>query len=267
MTLTVLVDNNTFIDQYYLAQPALCIHIEDEGTNLLLDTGYSDIYLQNAQKMGIDLTQVQKIVFSHGHNDHTGGLAHWNLANSPEIIAHPDTFVARSCGGEEIGSPLSREDVEELFKITFSKQPLQVSSHLVFLGEIPQYTTFEYRQQLGRSRHNRLRQPDYVMDDTALAYTTPDGLYIITGCSHSGICNICEHAKKVCNNPNILGIIGGFHLFECDNQLEQTIAYFVNNQIQHIYPCHCVSFAAKARMHRQIQMHEVAVGLRIEWPG
>ena len=74
MKLRVLEDNNTFIDEYYLGEPAVSYYIENENEKILFDTGYSDAFIQNAKKMSIDLNQVQKIVLSHGHNDHTGGL-------------------------------------------------------------------------------------------------------------------------------------------------------------------------------------------------
>lgn len=64
-----------------------------------------------------------------------------------------------------------------------------------------------------------------MLDDTAIEYKGKNGIYIITGCSHSGICNIIEYAKKVCNDDRVLGIIGGFHLFNKNEQLE--IAWFL----------------------------------------
>lgn len=73
MRLTVLVDNNTYIDEYYLGEPALSYYIEDDEDCILFDTGYSDLYIRNAEKMGLDLSFVSTVVFSHGHNDHTGG--------------------------------------------------------------------------------------------------------------------------------------------------------------------------------------------------
>ncbi len=71
MRLTVLVDNNTFIDQYLLGEPAVSYYIEAENKKILFDVGYSDVFLQNAAKLGIDLTQLDMLVFSHGHLDHT----------------------------------------------------------------------------------------------------------------------------------------------------------------------------------------------------
>lgn len=101
------------------------------------------------------------------------------------------------------------------------------------------------------------------MDDTALAYNTGDGLFIITGCSHSGVCSIIEYAKMVCNEERIKGVLGGFHLLDVTNKLTQTIEYFKKNDIKRLYPCHCISFAAKAEIHKSIPINEVGVGLSI----
>ncbi|MBQ1439018.1 MAG: MBL fold metallo-hydrolase [Solobacterium sp.] len=74
MKLTVLTDNNTIIDRYYLGEPALSFYLEDGDRRILFDTGYSDVFLRNAEALGIDLHAITDIVLSHGHNDHTGGL-------------------------------------------------------------------------------------------------------------------------------------------------------------------------------------------------
>lgn len=268
MKLTVLVDNNTYTDQYFLGEPALCYYIEDEDTRLLFDMGYSNAYLQNAKSINIDVTNVQKIIFSHGHNDHTGGLYFWDAPNSQniEIVAHPDVFNMRRYSGDEVGSRVSLREISERFTVTLSKTPVNISKNLVFLGQIPQYNTFEYRKQIGRMQQGLAWQPDYLLDDSALVYKSSLGLYIITGCSHSGICNICEHAKAVCGDDRIVGIIGGLHLLECDLQLEQTIVYLLQQNISQFYPCHCVTFEAKCRMHhRRLPVKEVGVGLRLQW--
>jgi len=66
---------------------------------------------------------------------------------------------------------------------------------------------------------------DYLWDDSGLVYECPQGIVVITGCSHSGICNLIEYAKAVTGDSRVLGVIGGFHLFEVTDQVLQTIDY------------------------------------------
>ena len=105
---------------------------------------------------------------------------------------------------------------------------------------------------------------DYVNDDSAIVYKSEKGLFIITGCSHSGICNIIEYAKKVCKEEKIYGVIGGFHLFDLNKKLEETISYFKENSLKEIYPCHCVSLNAKIEMGKELNIKEVGVGLQLD---
>lgn len=267
MKLTVLVDNNTFIDQYHLGEPAVCYYIEDEATRLLLDTGYSDVFIRNAKALGIDLTSISAIAFSHRHDDHTRGLKYLNqylTLKNIDIIAHPDTFKERVTGETPIGSPISETYLKKNSRLKLTKTPLKISQHITFLGEIPPSNTFERRKPFGIIKDKDAIHKDFVMDDTALVHKGNNGLFIITGCSHSGICNIIEYVKQVCEDNRIIGVIGGFHLFEISTQLHETIRYFQENQIRELYPCHCVSFAAKAEIHKFIPIHEVGVGLKIE---
>ena len=74
----------------------------------------------------------------------------------------------------------------------------------------------------------------------------------------------CEWAKKVCGVDKICGIIGGFHLFDDDEKLAKTVDYFVQNKIEKLYPCHCVSLVARHRMMEKLDVAEVAAGLQIE---
>jgi len=263
----VLVDNNTLIDQYYYGEPAVCYYLEDEDIKLLLDVGYSDIFIKNALLMKVDLDKVSTVVISHGHDDHTRGLKYFfkNRKNPITLIAHPYAFNKKKYEGLNIGAPYSERIIKEKCFLNLSKEPVQLSKHFTFLGEIPSYFSFEKRQSIGQIQINNQLEDDYLFDDSALAYQTTKGIYIITGCSHSGICNIIEHAKKVCKEDRILGLLGGLHLFEVNEQLEKTIDYFLENKITHLFPCHCVAFQVKARIHQSIPIHEVGVGLEIEW--
>ena len=256
MKLTVLVDNNTFIDEYYLAEPALSFYIECDHKKILFDVGYSDVFLKNANKMGIDLSLCDYVVLSHGHNDHTGGLEYFN-SNCP-IVCHPGCFHKKYVDDLYIGSPVSVMDFEGCV------EPFWLSEHLVYLGEIPRVCGFENANAIGYELVDGLKKDDYLLDDSALVYTTNDGLFVITGCSHSGICNIIEYAKKVCKDSRILGVIGGMHLFGVNEQTLDTIQYLNKCNIKDVYPCHCVSLYVKAKMLECLNVHEVGVGLSIE---
>lgn len=267
MKITVLVDNNTYIDRYFYGEPAVSYYIEDGNNKLLFDVGYSDLFIRNAEAMKIDLHRISSIVISHGHNDHTGGLAYLSRymdISDKTVIAHPLAFKKTVWEEEDIGSPLAKEELAEYCKLRLSKEPIKISKKLTFLGEIPSYNDFEIRDPIGKAQIEGAWKDDLIMDDTALAYEGEKGLFIITGCSHSGICNIVEHAKKICKTARVLGVIGGFHLFNISPKLKGTIDYFLKNEMKEIYPCHCVSFEAKAEIHKRIPIKEVAVGMELE---
>lgn len=268
MKLKVLVDNNTYIDQYYYGEPAVSYYIEDEDTKLLLDVGYSDLFIKNSKAFGIDLENVTTIAISHGHDDHTRGLRYYfegNFGDNVSIIAHPDAFKQKVAGNLKICSPILEDELKEKNNLILSKEPIKISKNITFLGEIPKMNDFEKRKPIGKQMNDKVLEDDFVFDDTALVYKSDNGIYIIAGCSHSGICNIIEYAKKVCEDIRVLGVIGGFHLFEVDEQVKNTIEYLKSNNIKELYPCHCVSFVVKAEIHKYLPVKEVGVGLEINW--
>ncbi len=267
MKLTVLVDNNTFIDKYYCGEPGLSFYIEDGSDRILFDCGYSDLFIKNAKKIGIDLAAVTKVVLSHGHDDHTGGLPYlmknYNISGF-EILAHPDTFAEKRRGDLRTGSPVSEEKMREKSRLRLSKTPVKVSEHITFLGEIPITQEFEQRPEMDKRKTPKGYVPDFILEDSALVFEKEAGIYVITGCSHSGICNICAYAKQLFGKP-ILGIIGGWHMKKVDSRTEKTIAYLKNEGVAELYPCHCTSFVVKAAIHQVMPIREVGVGLKIEW--
>lgn len=266
MKLTVLVDNNTYIDQYYYGEPAASYYIEAGDMRILFDTGYSDIILKNAEKMNIDLNKLTHIVLSHGHNDHTNGLKYllekMDLSDV-DLIAHPDCFLPKYDGDEYIGAPYVIEEIQQKAKYRPCREPYYISENVIFLGGIPRKNDFEIMKPIGKKEKSGEWEDDYLMDDTALVYKQENGIFIVTGCSHSGICNIVEYAKEISGEERVLGILGGFHLFDADERLEKTIEYLQTCNIEKMYPCHCVSLQAKSKMTEKLSVVEVGVGMKI----
>ncbi len=277
MRITVLVDNNTLIDRYFLGEPGVSFFIQEEGRNILFDTGYSDIFISNAHKLGIDLHALDYVAVSHGHNDHTWGLmpliklhtearGEGMKLRKPVLLAHEQAFESKYCGDEMIGSLVTAKTLEGYFDMKLGREPFWITERLVFLGEIERSNSFENKKPVGKRINNGVEEEDFLMDDTALAYKGEDGLVIITGCSHSGICNIIEHAKKLCKDNRVIDVIGGFHLLEPDRgQLENTKNYIKQAGVRELHACHCTDLHSKLALAGAAAIKEVGVGLVLEY--
>jgi len=276
LELRVLVDNNTLIDRYFQGEPGVSYHLQGEGTSVLFDAGYSDLLIRNAEKMGIHLPDIDSVVLSHGHLDHTWGLYHLIKlytearmekvnCDNPTLVAHPSAFLTRTVDGiPEIGSLISEDKLSCHFTMRLSKEPLWLTDNLVFLGEIERTNNFEAMAPIGKILRDGTYEDDYVIDDSALVYTSPKGLVIITGCSHAGICNIIEYAKKVCGDDRVVDIIGGFHLLAPSHeQLQGTLEYMKELQPETIHAAHCTDLNSKIMLSQVVDLKEVGVGLRL----
>ncbi|WP_028534478.1 MBL fold metallo-hydrolase [Paludibacterium yongneupense] len=276
MKLTVLVDNTTIIDNYLLGEPGVCYLIESDGVNLLFDTGYSDVFIKNAGTLGIDLHELDAVVLSHGHNDHTWGLAHlarfYDRTHAPrsdriKLIAHPDAFLPKRDGKLSIGADIPADGHARWMDRIECTQPYRISEELIFLGSIPRENGFEGLKPIGSTLDSQGHAiDDFVRDDSALVCTTPHGLVVVTGCSHSGICNIIDYAMKVTGEARIAAVIGGFHLQNSEpGVLQRTREYFEHLQAGTLYPCHCTDLRAKIELDRVSRIGEVGTGLVLDF--
>lgn len=266
MFLTVLVDNNTIIDEYFIGEPGLSFYIEDEDKKILFDCGYSNVFLQNMEKLNIKTEDIDVLAISHGHDDHVGGLkylAEEKLNPNLKIVGHTLVFNKKIKNNECISSPLKINGIENMGEVILSKEPIKISENIYFLGEISRKNDFEESYSIGEIEINNKLEEDFIYDDSALVYRSKDGLFIIAACSHSGICNIVEHAKKVFNDNRIIGIIGGVHMLQLNERARKTLDYFEDNKVENLYLCHCTSFEVRSYIHSTIPLKEVGVGFKI----
>ncbi len=278
MQLTVLMDNNTLIDRYFLGEPGLSFFIEENGTRLLFDTGYSDAYMINAHKMQVNLLNLDYLILSHGHLDHTWGIepliksyTEANIENidhkKPILVTHPLTFAPKTFAGVgDIGMLYSSKDLSRHFQIQSSTDPIWLTDKLVYLGQIERTNDFEGKISIGKVSINGHQEADYLLEDSALAYKSTQGIVVITGCSHAGICNIIEKAKQICQDERVLDVIGGFHLLDAsEQQLQKTVAYFAKIKPKQVHACHCTDLKAKIALARAVNVKEVGVGLKVKY--
>lgn len=278
MRLSVLTDNSSLTDRYYLAEPGFSVLVEEGARKVLFDLGYSDVFLRNAMKMGQSLLDLEYVVLSHGHLDHTWGLVHLVKAlteaeiekrdfRRPELVAHPDVFLTKQSGKvPESGALLSEEKCAEHFGLHLSREPFWLLDDLVFLGEIPRRFEFEPPEPGRKRRRNGDIEPDLMPDDSALAWKGEEGLVVITGCSHAGICNIVAYAREICNEERVQDIVGGFHMMKApENRLDATAATLKGMGITRMHPCHCTGFRAVHRFAREFMVEEMGSGQVCEY--
>lgn len=260
MKITVLTDN--VAGGKFLAEHGLSYLIEIDGEKILFDTGHTDVFLTNAEKLGIDIqSEVKIVVLSHGHWDHGGGLQY--LENKT-LITHPDSFLKRSgkSNHRPVGLKLSKEEIQKKFDLAETINPCQISANLFFLGKIPRLNEFESQTTAFEFENG---EDDFVPDDSALSAVVNDELVVITGCSHSGICNICEQAKKATGISKIKAVIGGFHLKLKNRQTTETINYFKRNNVEKLYPSHCTELPALAAFNEEFSIEQVKTGMIFEF--
>lgn len=278
MRLTVLVDNNTLIDRYLQGEPAVCYFVEADGRRILFDTGYSDLFVRNAGRLGIDILGIDDVVLSHGHLDHTWGLfaliRHFTEAGferrpvkKPRLVAHPEALRHQRSGRiPEVGLPLTAETLSRYFDLRLSREPVPLSERLTFLGEIERVHDFEAREPAGAIAGESTPGEGDLPDDSAIAYRAANGLVVLTGCAHAGICNIVDQARRTTGESRIADIVGGLHLLSpSERRLRGTIERLRALRPRKVHACHCTDLRSKIEMGRSLPLEEVGVGLRLEY--
>ncbi len=239
--LKISILNDNIAGRWCRAEHGLSFLVEADHT-ILFDTSSSDLIEWNAKVMKIDLDRIETVVLSHGHDDHTGGLMHFK---GRRLICHPDTFIKRyrKSNQSNMGIQWTEEEIRSVFRLSTTVHPMRLSDQIYFLGEIPRITDFESKKTaFMKADHS----DDFVSDDSGLAVVTGKGLVVISGCAHSGICNMVAHARQVTGLDKIHLVIGGFHLQNNDVVTQKTIAWLKDQKVEQVVPSHCTGFPAQA---------------------
>ena len=207
MRWTVLSDNRTN-DSQLETEHGLSILLETEKYRILLDTGASDVFIRNAEKMGIDLSTVDYVFISHGHSDHAGGLKYlMEINDKARIIVSPHAISGKYFSKRRYFHSITAEWPKEIHdRLLLIDKTCEVSDGLNVIAHIPlSHPMPQGNQHLFIENE----EGDYVFDDFRHEIALYiDGL-LFTGCAHNGL----ENILAACPYP-VRTVVGGFHLLD-----------------------------------------------------
>jgi len=269
MRITVLSDNIGCGE--LKGEWGLSLFIEYEGKRYLLDTGASDNFISNAEKLGIDISDIDCAILSHAHYDHTGGLAAFLEKNTKAPVylsscAQENCYAGLSFVGKYIGMPrgVVGQHSERVIRVGGEAEIAEG----VFI--VPHST--EGLSKLGKRNHLYVRKgmrfiPDDFSHEQTLVFKTPGGLVMLNSCSHSGPEVIVGEVLKLFPGEQVSSYLGGLHLFRLSEKEVRAVSdRLANCGIESIYTGHCTGQKAfdilKERFADKItQFH---CGMRIE---
>lgn len=235
-----------------------------KGT-LLYDAGTSvDGALHNMDLLDVRPTDLEAIVLSHGHTDHTQGLIRvikrYGRPGLP-ILFHPDAFLNRKAifpdGQERLLPPPSKSHLEAEGMKVIEERGLTLLSggHILITGQIPRLTTFEKGMPAIHAEVNGEWHPDpWIYDDQAVVINVRNkGLVVLSGCSHAGIINTLEYARRITGVRQIYAVMGGFHLTGAlfEPIISPTIQALKEFHPNVIVPQHCTGWRATHEIARE----------------
>jgi 7,8-dihydropterin-6-yl-methyl-4-(beta-D-ribofuranosyl)aminobenzene 5'-phosphate synthase len=256
MRIVILADNVAG-PRGLLAEHGLSLWIEAGGHRILFDTGQGLALGHNAEVLGIPLARADAVVLSHGHYDHTGGLAAvLSGRRGLPVYAQPEALSPRYSrrGGEarEIGMPAAaRQALTQRAAFRSSRLPLPVCGGVRLTGTIPRLTDFEgeagtfFLDEEGR-------EPDPLVDDQAALVETRAGTVVLLGCAHAGVVNTLRQVESLTKGP-VHALIGGMHLAAAgEERIEATVRALADRDVKRVVPCHCTGLPATAALAREL---------------
>jgi 7,8-dihydropterin-6-yl-methyl-4-(beta-D-ribofuranosyl)aminobenzene 5'-phosphate synthase len=278
IVIKTLIDNEA-ATPFVMAEWGLSIYLDIDGKKILFDTGAGNqqVLLHNMRVMGVKPSQIDLLVLSHGHQDHTGGLRyffeemHYEEPDKDlEIICHPAALTpeyVKSIGS--FGCPFTEEELVRFgARFKLEKGPTWIDENIVISGEIPMINDYEsvgqafYREAGSEYVNNtdiitdekilgfktdgkKFVQDEEFMDDQAIFIKTDQGLIVILGCAHKGTINTIHYAQKITNMDKVYMVIGGTHTAGVSEyRMNSTIAEMKSLNINKVGVSHCTGLVS-----------------------
>lgn len=246
LKITTVVENSPGEHKALRNEHGLSFHIDNGDDALLFDTGQSDALIDNARLLRLDLDRVRRVVLSHGHYDHSGGLRHLAAVHKGFELVTGKGFFAEKYGAFGQAYEYLGNDFDEAWLAGMGIPHVTVTEPIVTLASgIYAITDFE------RTHSDEVISPrlklrvaggfvaDTFGDEVMVVVETPAGLIALVGCSHPGIKNMLDAAAARLGRP-ISAVLGGTHLIEASPEsVALTLAYFEQKDIEIIGASHC----------------------------
>ncbi len=244
--ITCVTENTALPSSPFWGEHGLSFWIETDQGTVLFDTGQTPtILLHNLLLMGKSLDDLDALVLSHAHNDHTGGLP-TVLAQHPglPLYANPDVGRPRYSRKDDryryIGLPLPMEALAQLADVRLCDEPEEVLPGVWTTGEI------RARPEPQGSGPSLVVpaddgwQPDAYLDDLSMVLETKAGLVLLCGCCHAGLLNTLAHVTRTFKRQPMT-VIGGTHLVSAEGDALQHVIETLRAAYQpmDLYPNHC----------------------------
>ena len=211
MRIRTLVENTTN-DARLKPKHGLSIYIETKKHKVLFDLGPDDTYLDNARTLGIDVSEIDTLVISHGHFDHGGALASFLKVNDKaNIYLHRQAFEPHYIKVLFAKVPIGlNKDLAGNDRFVLTDGTMQIDDELFLFSDVKERFDTKSNRVLLKKTSNGYARDDFAHEQN-LIVTAEGKVALFSGCSHKGIANIVRTAKR--HSPIINAVFGGFHLY------------------------------------------------------
>jgi 7,8-dihydropterin-6-yl-methyl-4-(beta-D-ribofuranosyl)aminobenzene 5'-phosphate synthase len=234
--------------------------VEVDGRRILFDTGANDDTVQrNLKAMGLDLSDVETVILSHNHWDHTTGLLTLRrqfAAKTPKalskVYAGTGIFLPRITPGGQLDDRMIR--IKRDFEATGGSfvdvgKPIEILPGVWLTGPVPRIHPERNWSNVGKVRTAAGDVEDTVPEDMTLVFQTANGLIYLFGCGHAGVINTLAHARSAIDPSPVKAVIGGLHLFAAtDQHLAWTAAQLKSFGVQQLVGAHCTGIESVYRI-------------------